>query len=401
MTASAIYLPAAASILPSPRKPQWVAVLSGSGVSSAPPNINPRGFVLRPGASFNAGGANALAVGDRISIEYTNNAGAVAGIPLGARRVWRGIVHANSNYTAGANGGDYNLFMTLDSDGDALPNAVIEHGAARAADAWRIYKPSGLIAPVLNQWYLYNLDDTEEVGGNLTDGRLTTRRGLHRLALLRANSGAAAQYTAHLAAVRTGGAALSVGELDNRFGGGVTVGNSAKTAYGTGGENAILSYIGNRQAQPAAAYAPLFAAGLMSLQGFEVVAAGDAFGAMLFMADKVGFITDYQQGFSPPLWRNYKQQTAVSESGALVARYTIPQPADMDIPLRFIGVSDAIGGIADLVRRVQGNNFLYAYLDNADVPVFYGWANSITQPQFDAPTLMSGKIMARGYYRYD
>ena len=402
MATASFLFPQVQNILPSPRRLRWVRTFNGHDVGYGGPSNVHHLFSFRPGFSGN------VAVGDRITIERTAG-NANYGIAVGTVSIWRGVI-GNSFITPGSPS-ILNISLILDGDAHTLPNATFG-GANDSNSTWRVISMENQIVPHLNQWYLCDLTDRSAVTGDVLTSRLGDTEQLAGLGLLMATSGSVAESNITLGILKTpdGGVTMKpISDPQVFFGvGSPTLSPPGNIGVeGSGGQNTILRVQNNNSflniTTPAAL--PHFASGATRLYGYRFLpqtgrSASDTTAGSLFIGDEVDSEVLWEDGFSPPLFRNFTEESALSQNGDLIARFTTTEPAKLPITLRYFNEAQAVGAIRNLIHRCQRQRFLFSYR-KSDSPVMYCWARKTSQPRFVAPTIAECTISSSGYIIYD
>lgn len=108
----------------------------------------------------------------------------------------------------------------------------------------------------------------------------------------------------------------------------------------------------------------------------------------------------YPVGWKPPFLRGYRVQEALSEDGLPLAIHRQQMPVRYDVPLRLVRRSTDLDRLQVLIKRMQGENFLWQW-DVADQRnIFYGWLVQQGDIKYDAHDLVSVTLGIEGYYSY-
>ena len=391
-------------ILPSPRRVRWVREFGGHDVSYGGPSNAHHLFTFRPGFTENVG------VGDRITIERTagnNN----YGITVGTVSVWRGRIGV-SFVTPGAPS-VLNLSVVLDPDAHPLPNA--EFGSVNDSNStWRVIAMENQIIPFLNQWYLVDLSDRQEVSANVLAGSLTHRETMAGLGLIMATTSTpTVSSNFNLGVLRsndgglnmipltTGPSFLNVNAKEATTPGTITIDGSGSQndIIRVAGNNSYLNVAGDTNAQA------FFPSGTTRVYGYRFLPQtgktdNDTIASSIFLGDEIDQEVFYPNGWTFPFFRQFREWTSVSESGFLLERYTAPQPDKLMIPINYFNESQATTNIRTLAHKIQRNNFIFSF-DKGNSPLFYGWCSKTSQPIYAAPTVLSCKFDCMGYVIYD
>ena len=391
-------------VLPSPRRVRWIREFNGHDVGYGGPSNVHHLFTFRPGFTEN------VAVGDRVTIERTagnNN----YGITVGTTSIWRGVI-GNSFVTPGSPS-VLNISVNLDADAHALPTATFG-GANDSNSTWRVISMENQIIPFLNNWYLVDLTDRQEVSANVLAGSLTHRETLAGLGLvmatnntptvssnfnmgvLRVNDGGL-----NISPLTTGPSFLSINAKVDATPGTITIDGSGSqnNIIRVAGNNSYLNLTGDTAAQV------YFPTGATRVYGYRFLpqtgkSVNDTIASSIFLGDEIDQEVFYPNGWTFPFFRQFREWTSVSESGFLLERYTAPQPDKLNIPINYFNENQATTNIRTLAHRVQRNNFIFSY-NKGNSPLFYGWCSKTSQPTYAAPTILSCQFNCMGYSIYD
>ena len=325
--------------------------------------------------------------------------------------VWRGRIGV-SFVTPGAPS-VLNLSVVLDPDAHPLPNA--EFGSVNDSNStWRVIAMENQIIPFLNQWYLVDLSDRQEVSANVLAGSLTHRETMAGLGLIMATTSTpTVSSNFNLGVLRsndgglnmipltTGPSFLNVNAKEATTPGTITIDGSGSQndIIRVAGNNSYLNVAGDTNAQA------FFPSGTTRVYGYRFLPQtgktdNDTIASSIFLGDEIDQEVFYPNGWTFPFFRQFREWTSVSESGFLLERYTAPQPDKLMIPINYFNESQATTNIRTLAHKIQRNNFIFSF-DKGNSPLFYGWCSKTSQPIYAAPTVLSCKFDCMGYVIYD
>ena len=391
-------------ILPSPRRVRWVREFNGHDIGYGGPSNVHHLFSFRPGFTENVG------VGDRITIERTAG-NANYGIPVGTVSVWRGRIGVS--FVTPGSPSVLNISVVLDPDTHPLPNATFG-GANDSNSTWRVISMENQVVPFLNQWYLVDLSDRQEVSANVLAGSLHHRETMAGLALMMATNNTptnSSNFNMGVLRVNDGGLNLSpltTGPSFFNINAKVDATPGTIAIEGSGSQNNIIRVAGNDSylnLSGDTVAQTFFPNGTTRVYGYKFLPQtgktdNDTVASSIFLGDEIDQEVFYPNGWTFPYFRQFREWTSVSESGFLLERYTAPQPDKLMIPINYFSAAEATTNIRTLAHKIQRNNFIFSY-EKGSSPLFYGWCSKTGQPTFVAPTILQCRFDCKGYAVYD